>query len=198
MTNTRNRRARSSPSAADPLTINVAGLLAEPAGSTRRYHIAGPTIDLGPDLHQAEGLEGDVHLTRTNRGLLIQAHLDTALEQECSRCLRDIEYPVEVDIDEEALPSVDLTSGLPLDATEEPDVLRLNAHHELRLEQTVREAIQLAEPIAPLCREDCPGLCPVCGQELASGPHDHPDEPIDPRLEALRELLPAEDGSGES
>jgi uncharacterized protein len=37
-----------------------------------------------------------------------------------------------------------------------------------------------------LCREDCPGLCIVCGQELATGPHDHPDDDIDPRLEALR------------
>jgi uncharacterized protein len=84
------------------------------------------------------------------------------------------------------LPTIDFVSGLALDAAEEPDVLRLNGHHELELEGEVREAIQLAEPIAPLCREDCPGLCIVCGQELASGPHDHPDEDVDPRLEGLR------------
>lgn len=93
---------------------------------------------------------------------------------------------MQINIDGEALPTVDFASGLPLDADEEPDVLRLNDHHELELESEVREAVQLAEPIAPLCREDCPGLCVVCGQELASGPHAHPDEDVDPRLEVLR------------
>jgi uncharacterized protein len=53
----------------------------------------------------------------------------------------------------------------------------------------VRAGLLLAEPIAPLCRGDCPGLCIVCGLELASGPHDHPDEDVDPRLEGLRGLI---------
>lgn len=143
-------------------------------------------LNLGPDLRQADPLEGDLRLTRTNRGVLVVGHLTTSLEQVCSRCLRDLEYPVELDVAEEALPSVDLATGLPLDTSDEPDVLRLTGHHELDLGQTVREAIQLAEPIAPLCREDCPGLCPVCGLELAGAPHEHPDEPVDPRLEVLR------------
>jgi uncharacterized protein len=94
--------------------------------------------------------------------------------------------PVSIDLEEEALPSVDPESGMPIDTSAEPDVLRLSAHHDLELGETVREAIVLAEPIAPLCRLDCPGLCPVCGQELGSGSHDHPDEEIDPRLEVLR------------
>ena len=41
--------------------------------------------------------------------------------------------------------------------------LFLDDHHELHLEPAVREAISLAEPIAPLCRSDCPGLCDTCG-----------------------------------
>ena len=100
--------------------------------------------------------------------------------------MRDIEWPVEIDLDEEVLPSVDLTSGLPVEAAGESDALRLTDHHELDLEDEVRDGIVLAEPIAPLCRDDCPGLCVVCGQELAGGPHDHPDDDLDPRLEALR------------
>jgi uncharacterized protein len=59
----------------------------------------------------------------------------------------------------------------------------------LDLEEEVRDGLLLAEPIAPLCLEDCPGLCIVCGLELASGPHDHADEDIDPRLESLRGLI---------
>ena len=67
---------------------------------------------------------------------------------------------------------------------------RLTDHHELDLETPVREAIQLAEPIAPLYRPDCPGLCVVCGERLDEGIHDHPDDDIDPRLEALRGFRP--------
>ena len=65
-------------------------------------------------------------------------------------------------------------------------LLRLTDHHELDLETAVREAILLAEPIAPLCRPDCPGLCLVCGERLDEGAHDHPTDDIDPRLEALK------------
>ena len=180
-------------SAADALTFNISGLLAEPAGSTRDLDIASPPLDLGPDLHQNRGVEGRLRLTRTNRGLLIKGELETSLALECSRCLRDIDYPVTIDLEEEALPSIDIVTGLPLDVSVEPDVLRLTGHHELALGEEVREAILLEEPIAPLCSPDCPGLCIVCGQELSSWPHDHPDADVDPRLEALLDFKPTED-----
>jgi len=83
-----------------------------------------------------------------------------------------------------------LATGRPITIDDEPDVARLTDHHELDLETAVREAIQLAEPIAPLDRPDCPGLCVVCGLALDEGVHDHPDEDIDPRLEALRGFRP--------
>jgi uncharacterized protein len=173
---------------ASPLAWNVAALLTEPPGSTRDYIVAGVVIDLGDDLRLADPIEGRVRLSRTNRGLIVQADLETSLDTQCSRCLRDVEVPLQLQIEEEALPSLDLQTGLPLDTSAEPDVLRLTDHHELELEQTVREAIQLAEPIAPVCEPDCPGLCPVCGERLAGPPHDHGEDAIDPRLEVLRTL----------
>ena len=182
------RKAQKSQSAADALTFNVTGLLGELAGSIRDIDVSSPLLDLGPDLHQNRDVVGRLRLTRTNRGLLVRGTLSTSIEQVCSRCLREIDYPVDLDIEEEALPTIDLTSGATIDTSSEPDALRLTDHHELMLEEAVRDAILLTEPIAPLCREDCPGLCAVCGQELGSGPHDHPDSDIDPRLEALREF----------
>ncbi len=170
----------------EPLTWNVAGLLTEPPGTTRRYQVAGATLDLGEDLRLADPLEGVVRLARTNRGLLVQATFSASLDAACSRCLRDIEVPVEVTIDTEALPSLDIATGHPVHLDTEPDTLRLTDHHELDLEQEVREALQLAEPIAALCEESCPGLCPVCGERLADGAHDHVEEDVDPRLEALK------------
>jgi uncharacterized protein len=172
----------------EPLTFNVAGLLAEAPGATRDYPLAGITIPLEGGRRLADPIEGRLRLSRTNRGILARADLTTALEGECGRCLRPIEVPLVLHVDEEVLPSIDLASGLPVDMAAEPDIARLNDHHELDLGVLVREAIDLAEPIAAVCRPDCPGLCPVCGEPLDGGPHDHPEEPIDPRLAALQAL----------
>jgi uncharacterized protein len=176
-----------------PLVWNVAGLLGEGIGAVRDYVFDDVTIDLGEDLRLASPIEGRVHLARTNRGLLVDADVSTSLAMQCARCLRDIDVPVDAEFEQEALPSIDIATGAPVaadPADEIDDVIRLSDHHELDLERAVREAIQLAEPIAPLDRPDCPGLCVVCGLPLDEGTHDHPDDEIDPRLEALRSLLP--------
>jgi uncharacterized protein len=117
---------------------------------------------------------------------MVNADLSTSLQEECSRCLQEIEVAIEVHIEEEALPTLDIKTGLPLDPRDDPDALRINDHHELELEAAVREAIFLAEPIAPLCSPDCLGLCPTCGERLASGTHVHDEAEIDPRLEVLK------------
>jgi uncharacterized protein len=173
-----------------PLAWNVAGLLGEIPGASRDYEVKRVEIDLGEDLRLAEPVEGRVRLIRTNRGILAAADLYAALALECSRCLRDIAHGVEARFQEEYLPSLDLATGRPLPADDEPDIARLSDHHELDLETPVREALQLGEPIAPLCRPDCPGLCVVCGGRLDEGSHDHPEDDIDPRLEALRGFTP--------
>jgi uncharacterized protein len=187
------RRARTRATDDRPLVWNVAGLLGEPPGAVRDYVFDGVEIDLGEDLRLAAPIEGRVRLSRTNRGLLVDADVTTLLALQCARCLRDISVPIAAEFEQEARPSIDLQTGAPIppDATdEENDVIRLTDHHELDLERSVREAIQLAEPIAPLCRDDCPGLCSVCGLPLDEGSHDHPDDEVDPRLEALRAFRP--------
>jgi uncharacterized protein len=176
----------------EPLAWNVAGLLADDPGADRVFVVERATIDLGDDLRLAEPISGRVRLLRTNRGILAFADLRTVLDLECSRCLREVAYPVQLNLQEEYLPVLDLASGRPLPADDEPDVARLTDHHELDLEPPVRDAIILAEPIAPLCRPDCPGLCIVCGLRLDDGTHDHQDDDIDPRLEALRGFRPDE------
>jgi uncharacterized protein len=171
---------------AAPLTYPLAGLLAEPVGERRSYRVSGVTIPLPDDLHLTDPIEGRVEIARTNRGVLLEADLSTTIDGTCARCLRAIEVPIHVELNEEVLPGVDLATGVPVDASAEPDVARLNDHHELELGPLVAEAISLAEPIAPLCEENCPGLCPECGERLGPGHVAHDDDAIDPRLEALR------------
>jgi uncharacterized protein len=180
------------------LRFNVAELLRSAPGTRERHEVSGERLSLADGLELARPLSGELRLSSDGRGVLVQGHLETALAEPCSRCLRPAEARIGVDLDEEALPSIDLDSGLPVDTSAEPDALRLDDHHELDLEPAVRDAILLAEPIAPLCRPDCPGLCVTCGADLASDPqHGHPDEDIDPRLAAmasLRDRLPADRG----
>ena len=169
-----------------PLVYPLAGLLAEPAGTERRYEIHGATLRLPDDLRLVEPIEGALRINRTNRGVYVDAKLSTAIAGECSRCLREIELPTTVEIHEEVLPSLDPLSGHRLETSAEPDVARLTDHHELDLGSLAAEAISLAEPIAPLCEAACPGLCPTCGERLGPGHAAHEEDDIDPRLEALR------------
>ena len=182
----------------DPLTFAVSGLMAEPPGTLRDYDVERVDVDPGDGLRLTEPVSGTIRLSRTNRGLLVDARLHTAIEGECARCLRPVVTPVDLRIKEEVLPSIDLVTGqpVPLEEDGDPEAPRLTDHHELELRPLVAEAISLQEPIAPLCEPDCPGLCPECGQRLEPG-HVHDDAPIDPRLEALRAFrVDADDESG--
>ena len=173
-----------------PLLFNVAGLLGEPPGSFRDLAFEGVTITLGEDLVQAEPAAGTAHVARTNRGLLVTGHVGTALAESCGRCLVPVRVLLDLDLDEEFLPGLDIGTGQPLDRAFEPEVPRLSDHHEMDLETPIREAIQLAAPIVPLCRPDCLGLCPLCGADRNLGPHAHAEDAVDPRLEGLRGFHP--------
>jgi uncharacterized protein len=184
--------------AGDPLVFNVAGLMAEHMGTVREYEIPPTTIELDDETATAEPVEGRMRLTRTNRGLVVDARVSTVLAGECARCLRPVVSPVKARVDEEVLPSIDLASGAPvqLEEGEDPEVARLSDHWELDMRPLLAAAISLQEPIAPLCEPDCPGLCPECGIRMEPG-HTHGEEPIDPRLEALRAFrVDADDESG--
>lgn len=185
-------------STGDPLTFALSGLMAEAPGTVREYPLGPVEIEIDEGVTLTRPVTGHVRLSRTNRGLVVDATVATALAGECARCLRPVEVPVEARIDEEVLPSIDLASGqpVPLEEDADPEAPRLTDHHELELRPLVAEAVSLQEPIAILCEPDCPGLCPECGERMEAG-HTHGDGPIDPRLEALRAFrFDADDENG--
>ncbi len=61
----------------------------------------------------------------------------------------------------------------------------------------MRDAVVLALPWTPLCRPDCAGLCPTCGQRLDDLPAGHAHEMIDPRWAALAGFAPEPSGTDE-
>ena len=168
------------------LSYSVADLLRSAPGTSERHAFAVPTLSIADEVELVEPVRGEVRFTHSGRSVIVQGHVDTVLAERCSRCLRPAQAPVSVDFEEEALPSVDPDSGAPLRDADEPWVLRVDEHHHIDLEPALRDAISLAEPIAPLCRADCPGLCKVCGVDLTDSiAHGHPDDEIDPRLASL-------------
>ena len=97
------------------LSYNVASLLRATPGTERRYDVDDVTLDIAEDVQLAEPINGEVRLSHTGRSILARAHLTTAIEGYCSRCLKAVVAPIDVDIEEEALPSVDIDTGQPVD-----------------------------------------------------------------------------------
>ena len=169
--------------------FNVAGLLREPPGTTRDYHLRDRYLSLAPDVELAGPISGALRLQRTNRGILVRGRVQGELRRTCGRCLEAYVEPVSVDISEEFLPSVDPASGTHLPGPEGDEAVRaIDEHHELDLTPVFREEFALTEPMHPLCRPDCPGLCPECGVPWDDLPADHSHAQLDPRWAALRQL----------
>ena len=78
----------------DPLTFAVSGLLAELPGTVREYELDEVEVDPGEGLVATEPVGGTLRLSRTNRGLVVDARLRTALAGECARCLRPLVTPI--------------------------------------------------------------------------------------------------------
>jgi uncharacterized protein len=145
------------------MRVNVAQLLKQPVGTRRSYKVE----ELG-DAGEGESwhLEGELELTRTDKGILVQATLETGMNLVCSRCLAMLDYPLTLDIEEEFFPVVDIATGIILPSPEESTAFTIDEHHILDLSETVRQYMLLATPLKPLCRPDCAGICPGCGANL--------------------------------
>ncbi|HEY5135042.1 MAG TPA: YceD family protein, partial [Candidatus Nanopelagicales bacterium] len=140
-------------------------------------------------------VELDVRLESVIDGVLVSGTALVQLTGECSRCLDPISDELEVDLQELYVYGETDSRGRPVahesvedDADDEQ--ARLVGDH-LDLEPVLRDAVVLDLPLAPVCRDDCPGLCPQCGFRLEDDPeHDH--DVIDPRWAALAGLEPTE------
>lgn len=128
-----------------------------------------------------------VRLESVTEGIYVSGTAHASLEGECARCLDPLTDEVDVEIGELFVYPDTVT-----DETTEADELPRVVDDYVDVEQTIRDALVLTLPLAPLCREDCPGLCPDCGEKWADLAPDHGHETLDPRWAALRERLSAE------
>jgi uncharacterized protein len=177
-------------------------------GSLGQLRVADTVVDPATDV------EVDVVLTSIDGGVEVAGTVRSQWTAECRRCLRPVGGDVVAEVREIYRPvapasvaairggsgaaakgaaGVESTSSDDLDEETYP----LGADH-LDLLPLARDAVLLNLPLAPLCREDCVGLCPTCGADLADGDCGCEEPSGDPRwaaLDALRDLGGADAGS---
>ena len=170
------------------MRYNVAQLLKASAGATRHYQFDEDVTGLDPLLVPIKRLQGEITMLRTGNGVLVTGRLAMVVEMTCSRCLEPLEVPLTIDLEEEFRPTVDVMTGRRLPMDEEDQALWIDAQHILNLEEVIRQDLLLALPLHPLCREDCAGICPQCGQNLNEGPCACIIRDVDPRWSALLDL----------
>jgi uncharacterized protein len=123
--------------------------------------------------------EAALTLTRTSSGLMLELQFEVRLVGPCMRCLADAAVALDVKVSE-------------YQATNpgEADELRTPYVEDDRLDLSAwgRDAVALALPDKILCREECAGLCPLCGRDLNLEPHEHEGTESDARWAKLAEL----------
>jgi uncharacterized protein len=182
-----------------PLVLDTRDLPRRPGAMRVIQRTVHAPADLGLELIRVpEGadLKLDLRLESVSEGVLVSGTVSGPVEGECGRCLRPITDSVTVSIQELYAYEHSATE----ETTEEDEVGRLQGDL-LDLEPAVRDAVVLALPNHPLCRADCPGLCPECGVPWDELPADHGHTQLDPRWAALAKLTEetraADRGTGE-
>lgn len=102
----------------------------------------------------------------------------------CSRCLEPVVHEMNVPFKEtfKVVSKVAAES----DGQDEEDYVPIQGER-LELRPYVEEELALQLPLAPICREDCKGLCPECGQNRNERECGCNAEKIDPRLASLKD-----------
>jgi uncharacterized protein len=170
----------------DPFVIDTRTLGRRP-GSMRKDSCTVPApADLGVEMvgvPEGTEIELDLMLEAVMEGVLVSGTARAPLSGECARCLEPLTSSIEVEFQELYVYS-DTRSG----ESAGEDERRLEGDL-IDLEPVVRDAMVLALPLSPLCRDDCPGLCTECGVRLADAEPDHHHDAVDPRWAALQGML---------
>ena len=132
----------------------------------------------------------DLRLESVMEGVLVSGVVTVPLAGECGRCLQALSDELSVDLQELfAYPESQPSSSLQGD---DEDLAQLEGDL-LDLEPALRDAVVLALPLTPLCRQDCGGLCTDCGERLDDLPQDHGHSTPDIRWAALQGLTSSTD-----
>jgi uncharacterized protein len=126
-----------------------------------------------------EEVDAELAIIRGTSGTTFELGFPARLHGPCYRCLNDAVLDLSIRARE-----YQATNPGESDELRTPYV----ADNQLQLSDWARDAIAVELPQQILCRPDCAGLCPMCGQDLNENPHEHEDDRPDPRWAALEQL----------
>jgi uncharacterized metal-binding protein YceD (DUF177 family) len=129
---------------------------------------------------EAAAVHLHLRLESVMEGVLVTGEMSVPVAGSCARCLEPIEDVLRLDVQE-----LYAYSGSTTEATSEEDEVRRIEGDFLDLEPLARDVVVLSLPLAPVCTEDCSGLCVDCGQRLDDLPADHSHEVVDARWAGL-------------
>lgn len=177
------------------MQFNVATLLQEPVGSTRVFTVTDEQVVVAEADFETRA-SGTVRLMRTIEGVLVRAELMVDAPIECSRCLEPTTVELPVSFAEEFAAA---RPGVERPPVVGPDQFAVDAQHLLDLSEPIRQYMQTALPLQPVCRQDCRGLCPDCGGNRNEQPCTCAAGQIDHRwgaLASLAEQMRVDEGDG--
>jgi len=135
-------------------------------------------------------IEVDARLESVTEGILLSAEIYAIAHGECIRCLDPVEVVIDRKIQE--LYRYEATNEKGRKKKRDDEEIDLDDVEELQmegdlmnLEIPIIDAIILTLPVNPLCSDECPGLCPDCGEKWDSLPEGHAHEVIDARWSGL-------------
>jgi uncharacterized protein len=177
-----------------PLALNIARLGRRPGAAFSVQDTVSSPSRIGLDLigiQPGAPLDLDLRVESVSEGVLVTGTLAAPTSGECARCLATFSGQVEVTLTELFAYPDSVTDA----TTEEGEVGRV-VDDVVDLEQPIIDAVGLELPLSPVCRADCPGLCPDCGIPLATAEPGHHHDRIDPRWAKLAGMLPPDDDAG--
>ncbi len=151
-----------------PFVVGVSRLLRHPGTSVEVAFTApfdpdgvlAATADGAAEVVPGADVEVRLALTSFLGGVEARGRLVAPWRGACRRCAIEVRGVLDVAVDERFRPGA---------APDDEDAYPL-VNEEVDLADLVRDAVVLELPLAPLCREDCPGLCPTCGADRATEP----------------------------
>lgn len=174
------------------MIYNVAGLLSGELGESRQHEIENERIAIGQTSFTQ--INGPVRMMRTDRTVLVTAEIEAVTQESCSRCLEPATLNVSVAMEEEFSPvNADLVDGpnnrsLNDDHSYDPALI-IDEQNFLDLSEGLGQALLSTLPIAPLCKDECLGICPNCTVNRNVIQCACTKSSVDPRWEALAQLL---------
>jgi uncharacterized protein len=131
---------------------------------------------------------GTAELVGGIQEIRVRGHITGGLVGECDRCLEDALFPIDNDFDLTYVPAETDYGDAETDIPDEESEVGFYEGAGLELTDVLREQILLWLPMQWVCREDCKGICPVCGQNRNVVACSCQTRPVDDRWAALRDL----------